>query len=105
MKLLLFPSPTVKLVGELKAEGDLSEDLYCTETDADSTPSGSQELHGYRSKITGICGRTSLANDALTSNASSDCEFFFQRWFISLRLSFLEVLTDVLGILGAFFSL
>ncbi|XP_062206684.1 uncharacterized protein LOC133908584 isoform X3 [Phragmites australis] len=101
MKLLLFPSATVKLVGELKTDGDLSEDLYCTETDADNTPSGSQELHGYQAKITGICGRTWLANDALVSNASSDCEFFFQRWFISLRSSFLEVLTDVLGILSA----
>uniref|UniRef100_A0A0A9EB61 Integrator complex subunit 7-like C-terminal domain-containing protein n=1 Tax=Arundo donax TaxID=35708 RepID=A0A0A9EB61_ARUDO len=101
MKLLLFPSATVKLVGELKAEGDLSEDFNCTEIDADDTPSGSQELHGFRAKITGICGRTCLANDALASNASSDCEFFFQRWFIRLRLSFLEVLTDVLGIVSA----
>jgi hypothetical protein len=37
MKLLPFPSATIKLVGELKAEGDLSGDLYCAETDADST--------------------------------------------------------------------
>jgi integrator complex subunit 7 len=101
MKLLLFPSATIKLVGELKAEGDLSEDLYCAETDADSTPIGSQELHGYRAKIIGIRERTILANDALVSNASSHCDFVFQRWFISLRSSFLEVLTDVFGILSA----
>ncbi|KAK3160083.1 hypothetical protein QOZ80_1BG0054990 [Eleusine coracana subsp. coracana] len=101
MKLLLFPSATIKLVGELKTESDLSEDLYCAETDADSSLSGSQELHDHRAKITGICGRIILANDALASNVSSDWDFFFQRWFISLRSSFLEVLTDVLGILSA----
>ncbi|TVU22305.1 hypothetical protein EJB05_31990 [Eragrostis curvula] len=101
MRLLLFPSATVKLVGELKIESDLSEDLYCAETDADDILTGSQKLHDYRAKITGICGRTFLANDALASNASSDCDFFFQRWFISLRSLFLEVLTDVLGILSA----
>ncbi|OEL17356.1 hypothetical protein BAE44_0021625 [Dichanthelium oligosanthes] len=101
MKLLLFPSATVKLVSELKTDNDLTEDLFCAETDTDSILSGSQELHGHRAKITGICGRTCLANDALESNASSDHEFFFQRWFISLRSSFLEILTDVLGILSA----
>jgi integrator complex subunit 7 len=45
--------------------------------------------------------KTILANDALASKASSDCDFVFQRWFISPRSSFLEVLTDVLGILSA----
>ncbi|CAO2193227.1 unnamed protein product [Urochloa humidicola] len=101
MKLLLFPSATIKLVGELKADCDLSKDLYCAETDTDSILSGSEELHSHRAKITSICGRTCLANEALESNASSDYEFFFQRWFISLRSSFLEILTDVLGIISA----
>ncbi|KAM0872214.1 hypothetical protein ACQ4PT_038852 [Festuca glaucescens] len=101
MKLLVFPSAINKLVGELNTEGVLHEDLYCIETDADSILARSQELHGCQEKITGICERTCLANDVLASNASSDCEFFFQRWFISLRASFLEILTDVLGILSA----
>ena len=101
MKLLFFPSATIKLVGELKMEGDFSEDLYCTETDADSTLSRSSELHGFRAKISDICGRTLLANNALASGASSDHDFLFQRWFISLRSSFLEVLTNVLDILSA----
>ncbi|CAL4964598.1 unnamed protein product [Urochloa decumbens] len=101
MKLLLFPSATIKLVGELKADCDLSEDLYCAETDTDSIFSGSQELHCHQTKITSICGRTCLANEALESNASSDYEFFFQRWFISLRSSFLETLTDVLRFVSA----
>uniref|UniRef100_A0A453DZW2 Integrator complex subunit 7 n=1 Tax=Aegilops tauschii subsp. strangulata TaxID=200361 RepID=A0A453DZW2_AEGTS len=101
MKLLLFPSAISKLVGELNTEIDLHEDLYCVETDVDSTLAGSIELHGCQEKITGICERTCLANDVLTSNASSDREFFFQRWFISLRASFLKILTDVLGILNA----
>ncbi|KAJ1283022.1 hypothetical protein BS78_03G096000 [Paspalum vaginatum] len=100
MKLLLFPSATIKLVGEMKMEGDFSYPYY-TETDADSRVSSSSDLHGSQPKITGICGRISLANDALASSASSDCGFSFQRWFISLRSSFLEVLTDVLGILTA----
>lgn len=101
MKLLLFPSATIKLVGELKTDNDLSEELYCAETDLDSILRESQELHGHQATITGICGRTGLANDALESNAASDYEFFFQRWFISLRSSFLEMLTDILGILSA----
>uniref|UniRef100_A0ACD5UR66 Uncharacterized protein n=1 Tax=Avena sativa TaxID=4498 RepID=A0ACD5UR66_AVESA len=101
MKLLVFPSAINKLVGELNTEGVLHEDLYCIETDADRTLARSPELHGYQEKVTGICERTCLANDVLSSNASSDCEFFFQRWFISLRASFLEILTDVLGILSA----
>jgi len=101
MKLLLFPSATIKLVGELQIDNDLSEDLYCAKTDTDTILSASQELHDHQAKITGICGRTCLANDALESNASSDFEFFFQRWFISLRSSFLEILTDILGILSS----
>ncbi|KAM3346839.1 hypothetical protein ACQJBY_021053 [Aegilops geniculata] len=101
MKLLLFPSAINKLVGELNTEVDLHEDLYCVETDVDSTLTGSLELHGYQEKVSGICERTCLANDVLTSNASSDREFFFQRWFISLRASSLKILTDVLGILNA----
>ncbi|RLN24085.1 uncharacterized protein C2845_PM07G03860 [Panicum miliaceum] len=101
MKLLLFPSATIKLVGELQTDNDLSEVLYCAETDTDNILSASQELHDHQAKITGICGRTCLANDALESNASSDFKFFFQRWFISLRSSFLEILTDILGILSA----
>ncbi|KAL6626555.1 hypothetical protein ACP70R_030281 [Stipagrostis hirtigluma subsp. patula] len=100
MKLLLFPSATIKLVAELKTDGDLSEDLYSAEADADSSLSGS-ELHGCQAKFTGICSRTFLANDALASSACSDREFRFQRWFISLRSSFVEVLTDVLGSLTA----
>lgn len=101
MKLLFFSSATIKLVGELKMEGDLSEDLYCNETDADSTLSRSSELHGFQAKISDICGRTLLANNALASSASSDNDYVFQRWFISLRSSFLEVLTKVLDILNA----
>ncbi|XP_037411431.1 uncharacterized protein LOC119274814 [Triticum dicoccoides] len=101
MKLLLFPSAINKLVGELNTEADLHEDLYCVETDVDSTLTGSLVLHGYQEKVSGICERTCLANDVLTSNASSDREFFFQRWFISLRASFLKILIDVLGILNA----
>ncbi|XP_044974777.1 uncharacterized protein LOC123442720 isoform X3 [Hordeum vulgare subsp. vulgare] len=101
MKLLLFPSAISKLVGELNTEVDLHEDLYCVETDVDSTLAGSLELHGCQEKITCICQRICLANDVLSSNASSDREFFFQRWFISLRASFLKILTDVLGILNA----
>ncbi|WVZ71879.1 hypothetical protein U9M48_020411 [Paspalum notatum var. saurae] len=100
MKLLLFPSATTKLVGELKMEGDFNY-LYCTEIDTDSMLSRSSDLHGSQPKIAGICGRISLANDALASSASSDRYFSFQRWFISLRSSFLEVLTDVLAILTA----
>ncbi|VAH56974.1 unnamed protein product [Triticum turgidum subsp. durum] len=101
MKLLLFPSAISKLVGELNTEVDLHEDLYSVETDVESTLAGSLELHGCQEKITGICERICLANDVLSSNASSDREFFFQRWFISLRASFLKILTDVLGILNA----
>lgn len=101
MKLLVFPSAINKLVGELNTEGVLHEDLYCIGTDADSTLARSPELHGYQGKITGICERTCLAVDVLSSNASLGCEFFFQRWFISLRASFLEILTEVLGILSA----
>jgi integrator complex subunit 7 len=101
MKLLIFPSATIKLVGELKTVGDFSEDLFCTETDADSTLSRSSELHGFQAKISDISGRTLLANNALASSASSDHDFLFQRWFISLRSSFLEVLTNVLDILSA----
>jgi integrator complex subunit 7 len=101
MKLLVFPSAINKLVAELNTEGVLHEDLYCVETDLDSTLARPPELHGFQQKITGICERTRLANNVLASNASSDCEFFFQRWFISLRASFLEILTDVLGILSA----
>jgi integrator complex subunit 7 len=101
MKLLIFPLATIKLVGELKTVGDFSEDLFCTETDADSTLSRSSELHGFQAKISDISGRTLLANNALASSASSDHDFLFQRWFISLRSSFLEVLTNVLDILSA----
>ncbi|KAF7034995.1 hypothetical protein CFC21_045938 [Triticum aestivum] len=101
MKLLLFPSAINKLVGELNTEKDLHEDLYSVETDVDHTLARSPELHGYQEKVTGICERTCLANDVLTSNACSDREFFFQRWFISLRASFLKILTDVLDILNA----
>ncbi|KAF8762139.1 hypothetical protein HU200_009683 [Digitaria exilis] len=100
MKLLLFPSALIKLVGELKTDNDLSEDLYCAESDTDSILSGCQELLGQRAKITGICERTCLANDALEPNGSSDYDFFFQRWFLSLRSSFLEILTEILGILS-----
>jgi integrator complex subunit 7 len=101
MKLLLFPSATIKLVSELKTDNDLSENLYCAKTDADSILSESQELDGHQAKVTGICGRMCLANDALELKGSSDYDFFFQRWFISLRSSFLETLTDILGILSA----
>ncbi|CAM0905563.1 unnamed protein product [Alopecurus aequalis] len=104
MKLLLFPSAISKLVGELNTDGDLHEDLCCIEADVDSSLAGSPELYGHQEKVTAIRERTCLANDVLSANASSDCEFFFQRWFISLRASFLDVLTDVLHILNAHFS-
>jgi integrator complex subunit 7 len=42
-KLLFCPSAIKKLVGELNT-GDLHEDLYCIETDVDSTIVGSPEL-------------------------------------------------------------
>lgn len=104
MKLLIFPSMIIKLVGELDTEGDVHEDLCHVETDVDSTLARSPELYGYQEKITGICERTCLANDGLSSNVSLDCEFFFQRWFISLRASFIEILADVLGILSSYSS-
>ncbi|KAF8723999.1 hypothetical protein HU200_021005 [Digitaria exilis] len=100
MKQLLFPSALIKLVGELKTDNDLSEDLYCAESDTDSILSGCQELLGQRAKITGICERTCLANDVLERNGSSDYDFFFQRWFLSLRSSFLEIITEILGVLS-----
>ncbi|KAE8767908.1 hypothetical protein D1007_60662 [Hordeum vulgare] len=58
------------------------------------------DLRSYQSTLPGT-GQRTLPNDVLSSNASSDREFFFQRWFISLRASFLKILTDVLGILNA----
>lgn len=58
-------------------------------------------MHGSQAKITDICSRTFLATDPLLSNTSSSHELFFQRWFISLRASFLEILADFLGILTA----
>ncbi|KAL6850192.1 hypothetical protein ACP4OV_020819 [Aristida adscensionis] len=105
MKLMLFPSATIKLVAELKTDSDLSEDLYCAETDADSSLCASSELRGCQAKFTSICSRTCLANVTLAASACSDSDFLFQRWFISLRSSFVEILTDVLAILGAHSSL
>ncbi|BAD44829.1 unknown protein [Oryza sativa Japonica Group] len=101
MKLLLFPSAIIKLVSELKTDCDLHESFYCVETNVDSSLAGSSELHGSQAKITDICSKTFLATDHLLSNTSSSHELFFQRWFISLRASFLEILADFLGILTA----
>lgn len=67
IKLLPFPSAIIKLVDGLETEGDLHEDLYCVEADVDSTLGGSSELHDYQAKVTGICGRTCLANDTVSS--------------------------------------
>uniref|UniRef100_A0A0D9Y4D5 Integrator complex subunit 7 n=1 Tax=Oryza glumipatula TaxID=40148 RepID=A0A0D9Y4D5_9ORYZ len=101
MKLLLFPSAIIKLVNELKTDCDLHENFYWVETNVDSSLADSSELHGSQAKITDICSRTFLATDPLLSNTSSSHELFFQRWFISLRASFLEILADFLGILTA----
>ncbi|KAL5228225.1 hypothetical protein ABZP36_016490 [Zizania latifolia] len=101
IKLLLFPSVIIKLVGELKTDDDLHEKFYCVETDFDSTLGGSSKLHGSQTKIADIRSRIFLAIDSLTSNTSSGHEFFFQRWFINLRASFIEILADFLGILSA----
>ncbi|EEC69771.1 hypothetical protein OsI_00032 [Oryza sativa Indica Group] len=101
MKLLLFPSAIIKLVSELKTDCDLHESFYCVETNVDSSLAGSSELHGSQAKITDICSKTFLATDHLLSNTSSSHELFFQRWFISLRASFFEILADFLGILTA----
>uniref|UniRef100_A0A0E0JD29 Integrator complex subunit 7 n=1 Tax=Oryza punctata TaxID=4537 RepID=A0A0E0JD29_ORYPU len=101
MKLLHFPSAIIKLVNELKTDCNLHENFYLVETNVDSSLADSSELHGSRAKITDICSRTFLATDPLLSNTSSSRELFFQRWFISLRASFLEILADFLGILTA----
>uniref|UniRef100_A0A0D3EKH9 Integrator complex subunit 7 n=1 Tax=Oryza barthii TaxID=65489 RepID=A0A0D3EKH9_9ORYZ len=101
MKLLLFPSAIIKLVNELKTDCNLHENFYWVETNVDSSLADSSELHGSQAKITDICSRTFLATDPLLSNTSSSHELFFQRWFISLRASFLEILADFLGILTA----
>uniref|UniRef100_A0A0E0BYG4 Integrator complex subunit 7-like C-terminal domain-containing protein n=1 Tax=Oryza meridionalis TaxID=40149 RepID=A0A0E0BYG4_9ORYZ len=101
MKLLLFPSAIIKLVNELKTDCDLHENFYWVETNVDSSLADSSELHGSQAKITDICSRTFLATDPLLSNTSSSHELFFQRWLISLRASFLEILADFLGILTA----
>uniref|UniRef100_J3MDU3 Integrator complex subunit 7 n=1 Tax=Oryza brachyantha TaxID=4533 RepID=J3MDU3_ORYBR len=104
MKLLIFPSATVKLVRELKTECDLHDNFYCVETSVDVTLGGSSELHGSEAKISAICSKTFLPIEALLSNNSSSHKLFFQRWFICLRASFVEILTDFLGILTSHFS-
>uniref|UniRef100_A0A0D9UVS4 Integrator complex subunit 7 n=1 Tax=Leersia perrieri TaxID=77586 RepID=A0A0D9UVS4_9ORYZ len=104
IKLLLFPSAIIKLVNEIKTDRDLYENFFCIETNVDSSLPSSSELHEFQAKITDVCSRTFLEIDPLLSNTHSNCELFFQRWFISLRASFLEILADFLGILTAYFS-
>uniref|UniRef100_A0A0D3EIM4 Integrator complex subunit 7-like C-terminal domain-containing protein n=1 Tax=Oryza barthii TaxID=65489 RepID=A0A0D3EIM4_9ORYZ len=92
----IFFSPSIWLTQELCAIR-ITKMLFRKQ----SSLAGSSELHGSQAKITDICSKTFLATDHLLSNTSSSHELFFQRWFISLRASFLEILADFLGILTA----
>lgn len=99
IRLLLFPKSGLRLVQELNKEVDSSEEdiLCCEDMDNDyENVDLSVNLCSLEGKLCRVCELLHSLDQILVSNF----EFYLQRWFVSLRMRFLESVIELTRIIN-----
>ncbi|XP_073014293.1 uncharacterized protein [Typha latifolia] len=98
IKLLLFPRAGIELINKLQREDDSEKELSCAEIDKRCNFDSNADLHDCEGKLASICSRICLSEETLASSGASDGVYYFQRWFITLRVKFLDILMEMIGL-------
>lgn len=95
IRLLLFPKPGLQLVQELNKEVDSSEEdiVSCEGINNDYE---NVNVHSFEGKLCRVCETLHSLDQILESNF----EFYLQRWFVSLRMRFLESVIELSRIIS-----
>ncbi|XP_072981599.1 uncharacterized protein [Typha angustifolia] len=98
IKLLLFPRAGIELINKLQREDDSEKELSCAEIDKRCNFDSNADLHDCEGKLASVCSRICLSEETLASSGASDGVYYFQRWFITLRVKFLNILMEMIGL-------
>jgi integrator complex subunit 7 len=99
IRLLLFPKPGLRLVQELNKEvNSLEEDIVsCEDMDNDNENDDLiVNLCSFEGKLCRVCEMLHSLDQILVSNFG----FYLQRWFVSLRMRFLESVIELTRIIN-----
>ncbi|XP_073014294.1 uncharacterized protein [Typha latifolia] len=88
----------IELINKLQREDDSEKELSCAEIDKRCNFDSNADLHDCEGKLASICSRICLSEETLASSGASDGVYYFQRWFITLRVKFLDILMEMIGL-------
>ncbi|KAJ3708845.1 hypothetical protein LUZ61_012550 [Rhynchospora tenuis] len=99
IRLFYFPKPGLQLVQELNKEVDFSADDFvrCEVMDnSNENINFNVDLCSFEGKLCRVCDMLHSVDQILVSNYV----FYFQRWFVSLRMRFLEAVIELIRIIN-----
>ncbi|XP_042484823.1 uncharacterized protein LOC122065096 isoform X3 [Macadamia integrifolia] len=91
--LLLFPEESLQLVKQLEINGILAEEVV-------QLVSRDANFLEYGEKIAGAYSSVCSSEELLSSTIMPDQAFYFQRWFLCLRSKVLEIVADIIRLVG-----
>ncbi|XP_077227620.1 uncharacterized protein LOC143860711 isoform X2 [Tasmannia lanceolata] len=95
IRLLLYPEQGIQLINGLQVNSERGKPYDNSTGLVDQSVTSNADMHDYGGKFARAYSRVCSAEEMLEAAGRT---FYFQRWFLSLRAKFLQIVVDVLGL-------
>ncbi|KAK8946307.1 hypothetical protein KSP40_PGU004767 [Platanthera guangdongensis] len=99
IKLLLFPKVSSELIKNFHSTSD-SDQSFRHNRETDACFRDKFDGNAFRGNLSRVCSRIWSSEKILEASANVSGNFFFQKWFLTLRGKFLELVVETFGLLN-----